>query len=123
MERPHNIDDLAPEIRLYILSLEQKIEDTEQDGIPGLLIVMNRKINQIARSIDEYEFKIESSEDRAYERFWTAMRDVKKISEDLTTLRVNLGLKEEDVKDKRTPMEKFAEKRKEKKNDGSNKTE
>ena len=42
---------------------------------------MNRKINQIARSIDDYEFKIESSEDRAYERFWTAMRDIKKIKE------------------------------------------
>jgi hypothetical protein len=121
MNRPHNIDDLAPDIRHYILFLEQKIEDTEQDGIPGLLIVMNRKINQIARSIDAYEFEIDSSEDKAYERFWTAMRDVKKISEDLTSLRITLGLKEEDVKDKRTPMEKFAEKRKEKKNDGENK--
>lgn len=123
MDRPLNIDDLAPEIRLYIEHIEQKLEDTDQDGIPGLLIVMNRKINEISRSIDEYEFKINSSEDRAFERFWTAMKDVKKISEDLTNLRVSLGVKEEEIKDKRSPQEKFAQKRKDQKNEEAGKVQ
>ena len=112
MNRPQQIEDLAPEIREYIWFLENKIADTEQDGIPRLLQVMNRKINQIARSIDDYEFKIENSEDRAYERFWTAMRDIKKITEDLNALRLQLGLKEEDNADEKlSPQELFVKKR------------
>lgn len=112
MTKP-DISKLPADIRKYIQWLEQRADDTDQDGIPHLLRVMNRKINQIARSIDAYEFKIDSNEDRAYERFWTAAKDIKKIADDLNALRLSLGLKEEEAtKQKLSPQEQLVLNRK-----------
>lgn len=111
MERPHNIDDLAPAIQHYILHLEQKIADTEEDGVRGFLVVINRKMNQIKRSIDSYEFKIDSTEDKAFERFWAAATKFKDLAKDMDDMKIQYNLKEEDVKDKpekkKPPMERM----------------
>lgn len=111
MDRPHNIPDLAPEIRLYIEHLEQKIADAEEDGVKGFLVVINRKMNQIARSIDAYEFKIESTEDKAFERFWAAATKFKDLAKDLKDMQIEYKIKEEDIKDdpvkKKPPMERM----------------
>ncbi len=111
MERPHNIPDIAPEIRLYIEHLEQKIADTEEDGVRGFIIVINRKINQIKRSIDSYDFKIESTDDKAYERFWAACLQINKLAKDMEDMMVRYNIKEEDIKEKpekkKPPMERM----------------
>ena len=112
MTKP-DISKLPLDIRKYIQWLEQRVDDTEQDGIPRLLKVMNRKINEIARSIDDYQFKIDSTEDRAYERFWTAAKDIKRIADDLKALQLSHGMKEEEeVKQKLSPQEKLVLQRK-----------
>lgn len=111
MERPHNINDLAPEIRLYIEHLEQKIADAEEDGVRGFLVVINRKMNQIARSIDAYEFQIDSTEDKAFERFWAAATKFKDLAKDMEDMKIQYKIKEEDIKDdpvkKKPPMERM----------------
>lgn len=112
MERPSNIEELAPEIRHYIEHLEQKIQDSEEDGIRGMLIVLNRKMNQIKRSIDAYEFKIDESDNRAYERFWQAMKDFKTVSDNMKALKMEFKLTDEDLKETLSPQEQFVQRRK-----------
>lgn len=117
MERPHNIDDLAPDIRNYILHLEQTIRDSEEDGVRGFLIVINRKMNQIKRSIDQYEFKIDSVEDKAFERFWTAATKFKDLAKDLRDMKTEYKISDEEIQDdtekkKMTPQERLVFNRK-----------
>jgi hypothetical protein len=116
MTRPHNIQDLAPDIREYIERIEQKLKDTETDGIGFLLTVSNRKLHEIGRYIDDFEFKIDSSDDKSFERFWNIMKDIKKIAEDHRSLMISLGIKEEDNNGKRlSPQERLVMRRKEEK--------
>lgn len=113
MDRPLNIDDLAPDIRAYILHLEQKISDTDEDGVRGFLIVMNRKINQIKRSVDAYDFKIDNTEDKAYERFWSACLQISKVAKDMKDMKTEYGISDAELsedaalKKLKNPMERM----------------
>lgn len=110
MIRPSNIQDLAPEIQAYINYLEQRLQDTDEDGVRGFLIVINRKMNQIKRSIDSYEFQIDSTEDKAFERFWMAATKFKELAKDMKEMQLEYGLSDKDIEAEKAvnPMERLA---------------
>lgn len=116
MTKPGNIKELAPDIQEYIKHLENKVQfleekilDDEEDGLKNFLIVINRKMNQIARSIDSYNFKIDNTEDKAFERFWAASTQFKKLADDMKAVKQSFGLTDDDLKDKKlSPQEKLA---------------
>jgi hypothetical protein len=90
---------------------------SNKDGMVLLYEVLNRKMLELARQIDEAPINLTDKDDKVFDRVIKACIEVKGIAENIKWLRIELGLETEEQANKKgsrkNPMEARAERGKE----------
>lgn len=80
-------------------ALKAKLLSYQQDGMYALFFSLNRKLNELSASLNNFELDL-SADDRTFDRFQKLTASLKDMVESVTWLRVNyLKMDEEEAKD------------------------
>lgn len=98
------VEQIKPtKLRLEDMTKEELIERVRflenLDGQVGMFYAMNRKSNELARSLNNFEVDIESG-GKAYDNFVKLQEKFDKFNDTLFSLKEKLGLSDEDIKSK-----------------------
>lgn len=76
------------ELEIENKALKEKLLSYQQDGMYALYFSLNRKINELSKSLNQFQLDL-SSDDRTFDRFQKLTSNLKDMVESVNWLRVN----------------------------------
>lgn len=106
----------------YVQKLEKQVSDLvtkiddmlDEDSVRGTYYILNAKLKESIRIINDYKIKIDDSDSKAYERFWKTFIDIKEVVGNVTWLKSQVFFDKTEAVIT-NPMEKYAKSKKDNK--------